>query len=123
LHDLAQIYDGTARAASAATEPSGLAVEITYEGSSSAPTNAGIYAVTGTVADAIYKGSATGTLAIAQAPAAVTLNDLAQAYEGTARTVSATTEPPGLAVEITYDGSSFAPTNAGSYAVTGPWLK
>ena len=119
LNDLAQIYDGTARAASAATEPSGLAVEITYEGSSSAPTNAGIYAVTGTVADAIYKGSATGTLAIAQAPAAVTLNDLAQAYEGTARTVSATTEPPGLAVEITYDGSSFAPTNAGSYAVTG----
>ena len=201
LNELTQTYDGTARIVSATTEPEGLTVEITYDGRAWAPTNAGTYAVTGTIAEPHWEGLATGLLAVAKAdqaidfpaipdqwitnsfglaatadsgftvefeiawgpaqladgnrltftgtgsvaivatqpgdanwnaapeatnvftvskmPAAVFLNDLAQTYDGTAREVSATTEPPGLAVEFIYDGLAWAPTNAGTYAVTG----
>ncbi len=119
LDDLAQTYDGTPKAATATTDPAGLEVEITYDGSATAPTAAGSYAVTGTVKDINYSGSTNGILVISKAAAAVALGDLSQVYDGTARTVSATTTPAGLTVEFTYDGFAAAPTNAGSYAVTG----
>ena len=201
LHDLDQTYDGTARIATATTEPTGLNVEITYDGLAWAPTNAGTYAVTGTVVEANWEGMATGLLTVAKAdqtidfapipdqwttnavglfataysglavsfsvasgpaqiadftnltftgtgsvavvasqpgganwnpapevtneftvskmPATIGFENLAQTYNGTARTVIATTDPTGLAVEITYDGLAWAPTNAGTYAVTG----
>jgi hypothetical protein len=58
-------------------------------------------------------------------PAAVALSALSQAYNGTARAVTVTTAPAGLAVEVSYvgvAGTSYGPTatppvNAGSYAV------
>ncbi|HRT06117.1 MAG TPA: MBG domain-containing protein, partial [Kiritimatiellia bacterium] len=119
LQDLSQTYDGTARTVTATTMPAGLTVEFTYDGNTWAPTNAGSYAVTGTVNDANYQGSAAATLAVGKAAATVYLDGLSQTYDGTARTITATTMPAGLAVEFTYDGNAWAPTNAGSYAVTG----
>ncbi len=201
LDDLAQTYDGTARTVSATTDPAGLVVEITYDGLAWAPTNAGTYAVTGTIVEALWEGLTNGTLVVSPAdqtidfpaipdqwitnsvglaasadsgfavefaiesgpaqladltnltftgtgrvaivatqpgdanwnlappvtnvfrvskmPAAVYLGDLAQTYDGAARAVSATTDPAGLVVEITYDGLAWPPTNAGTYAVTG----
>jgi hypothetical protein len=119
LGSLSQIYDGTPKAATATTDPAGLAVEFTYDGSGTAPTGAGSYAVTGTVNEANWQGSATGTLTIAKAAATVELGSLAQTYDGTPKAATATTDPAGLAVEFTYDGSGTAPTAAGSYAVTG----
>ncbi|HRT04705.1 MAG TPA: MBG domain-containing protein [Kiritimatiellia bacterium] len=67
LAGLAQTYDGTPRAATAQTEPAGLAVEIAYDGSATAPTAAGIYAVVATVVDGVYGGSVSGTLTVAKA--------------------------------------------------------
>ena len=67
LADLAQTYDGAPRNASATTDPAGLAVEITYDGSATAPTAAGTYAVVATVVDDVYSGSASGTLTVAKA--------------------------------------------------------
>lgn len=67
LSDLSQIYDGTPRAVTATTTPTGLTVNITYDGSATAPTAAGSYVVTGTVVDASYQGAATGQLVIAPA--------------------------------------------------------
>jgi large repetitive protein len=55
--------------------PAGLVVEFTYDGSATAPTAAGSYAVTGTVNEANWQGSATGTLTIAKAAAAVELGE------------------------------------------------
>ena len=40
-------------------------------------------------------------------------------YDGTAKNVSATTTPSGLAVSVTYNGSAMAPTNPGVYQVVG----
>ena len=50
---------------------------------------------------------------------AVFLLDLTQAYNGSARTVSATTMPAGLTVNFTYAGNAWAPTNIGRYTVVG----
>ena len=51
--------------------------------------------------------------------ASVSLGNLSQAYDGTAKSVSVTTTPLGLSVYVTYDGSPNAPTDAGSYTVIG----
>jgi len=55
--------------------------------------------------------------------ASVTLGNLTQTYDGTAKPASDSTNPAGLTVNLTYDdgtgATSIAPTNAGSYAVTG----
>nr|WP_276496071.1 MBG domain-containing protein [Pontibacter litorisediminis] len=49
----------------------------------------------------------------------ITLNNLLQVYNGSARTVSATTPELGTnGISVSYNGSDVAPTNAGSYAVT-----
>src|SRR4029077_1488798 len=60
-----------------------------------------------------------GTLTVFKASGSVNLSNLAQTYDGTGRTISAATTPPGLAVNLTYNGSANAPTNAGSYTVVG----
>jgi hypothetical protein len=119
LANLSQTYDGTAKHVSVNTAPGGLAVNVTYNGSIYAPTIVGNYTVIGTIIDPIYQGSATNTLSILKAAAAVTFGNLSQTYDGTARSVSVTTTPPGLPVNVTYNGSANAPTNAGSYTVIG----
>jgi uncharacterized repeat protein (TIGR03803 family) len=63
--------------------------------------------------------SATAILLVTQAEAIITLSDLNQTYDGMANIVTATTEPGGLTVNLTYDNSTNAPTNAGSYIVIG----
>ena len=117
LNNLAQIYDGNPKPIAAITNPTGLAVNITYDGSSEPPTEAGSYTVEATLETSNYTGSANGTLIISAAPATVTLDDLAQIYDGNPKPITAITNPTGLAVNITYDGSSEPPTAVGSYAV------
>jgi autotransporter-associated beta strand protein len=62
LAGLVQTYNGTPRAVTATTDPTGLTVTFTYNGSATAPTLPGNYAVVATIDDANYSGSATGTL-------------------------------------------------------------
>jgi hypothetical protein len=64
LSDLTSNYDGTAKPATVTVNPAGLAVTVTYNGSTTVPTNPGEYAVVATVSTAPYVGSATGTLVI-----------------------------------------------------------
>jgi predicted extracellular nuclease len=111
------VYDGSPKTASATTTPSGLNVLFTYDGSATAPTNAGTYAVAAAIDDPNYEGSATGTLVISSAAAHVALSNLVQSYNGTPRNASVTTTPSGLPVAVTYNGTATAPTHAGSYAV------
>ncbi len=116
---LTAIYDGTPKVVTVATSPAGLTVALTYNGSSTAPTDAGSYAVVATITDPNYTGSASGTLVIAKASATVTLGSLSQSYDGTAKSATATTTPSGKTVTFTYNGSSTAPTAVGSYTVVG----
>jgi uncharacterized delta-60 repeat protein len=117
LSSLTDTYNGSPQSAVVTTNPSGLSVNVTYNGSPTAPTNAGSYAVVATVNNPNYQGSASGTFVIHQATATVTLSNLNQTYTGLPLSASAATNPNGLSVSITYNGSPTAPTNAGSYAV------
>ena len=119
LTNLVQTYDGTAKLVTASTTPTNLTVNVTYNGATAAPTNASSYTVVGSVVDANYQGSSTNTLVIGQATAVVSLTNLVQTYDGTAKPVAATTTPTNLTVNVTYNGASAAPTNAGSYTVIG----
>jgi DNA-binding beta-propeller fold protein YncE len=57
-------------------------------------------------------------LAPTKAPATITLSGLNQAYNGSPKAATATTDPAGLeGVALTYDGSLTPPTAVGSYAV------
>lgn len=64
LGNLAFVYDGTPKQATATTSPAGLTVNFTYDGGSMAPVNVGSYAVVATIDDPNYQGSASGTLVI-----------------------------------------------------------
>jgi subtilisin family serine protease len=57
------------------------------------------------------------TFTVAKASATITMTDLSQTYNGSARPVTAATTPSGLTTSITYNGASTAPTHAGSYPV------
>ncbi|MEO8617025.1 MAG: MBG domain-containing protein, partial [Luteolibacter sp.] len=70
---------------------------------------------------AFASSSATLTQIVNKFPLAVTLSNLYQVYNGTAKTATATVVPPAthtsVQVDITYAGSSTPPVNAGTYAV------
>ena len=55
---------------------------------------------------------------ISKATASITLTNLSATYDGTTHAVTATTTPSTLSESITYNGSSSAPTAAGTYIVT-----
>jgi hypothetical protein len=191
LGSLNPTYDGSAKAATATTDPVGLMVDFTYDGSSTAPSAAGSYAVVATIAS--YTGSVTGTLHIAQATssvtvdcpltaqtytgspltpctasysgaggltgsltpsysnnvnvgtatasatylgdanhtgssnsatftisaatASITLGNLNPVWDGLPQSVTYITDPPNLAVSVTYNGSPAHPVDPGSYTV------
>lgn len=119
ITNTSQTYDGNPKSVTTSTTPAGLTVNVTYNGSSTAPSNAGSYPVVATISDANYQGSASGTLTIGKATATLTLSGLSATYNASAQSVTVTTTPPGLTVvNVTYNGSSAAPTNAGSYPVS-----
>lgn len=119
LGNLNQTYNGSPRTITVTTVPAGLSNAVTYNGSGTAPTNAGSYAVVATVTDPGYTGTASGTLAIAKAAATLTLGGLTHTYDGTPKSATATTSPAGLSVIFTYNGSSTPPSAVGSYTVVG----
>ncbi|MDU0458437.1 MAG: MBG domain-containing protein [Geobacteraceae bacterium] len=119
LGSLSQTYNGNPRYATATTDPSGKSVSFTYNNSPVAPVNAGSYAVTATIDDADYQGSASGTLVIAKATATVILGNLSHIWDGTAKAATATTNPAGKSVFFTYNSSPTPPSNVGSYTVVG----
>ena len=69
LGSLSHVYDGSGKAATVTTVPSGLTVEVLYDGCEALPVEVGEYAVEATVVDAIWQGSASGVLTISPASA------------------------------------------------------
>ena len=69
--------------------------------------------------DAYFNGSASSGVShtVNKAAATITLSNLSHTYDGTPKSATATTNPPTLVVDITYNGSGTLPTNIGSYAV------
>ena len=97
LSGLNPTCDGLPQRATATTEPAGLWVVFTYDGLTNAPTAFGSYCVTGTVSDADWQGSASGTLVIAPNPPQITVPPVAQ------------TAAAGSAVSFSVVASGIAP--------------
>ena len=123
LQSLSQTYAGVARTATATTMPAGLTVEITYGGNAWAPTNAGSYAVTGRVVDALYEGTASDTLEVSKAPLVATADSKKKSYgkANPALTVSYSGFVAGetvssLTAEATASTAVDAATPPGAYA-------
>ena len=116
LGNLTQTYDGNAKAASATTNPSSLTVTFTYNGSATAPTDAGSYSVVGTINDANYQGTASGTLTINPAGTVATpaFSPAAGTYIG-AQSVTISCATSGATIYYTTDGSAPS-TSAAQYS-------
>ena len=114
LTNLTQIYDGTPKAVSATTSPTGLTVAIAYDGKTNAPVAAGTYAVTATVNDTNYQATAQGSLVIQKATPLVTWANPTDIGYGTplgAGQLNATANIPGSFV---YNPASGIVLNAGN---------
>ncbi len=62
--------------------------------------------------------SRTSSVTITRAVATISLANLTQTYDGSSKSVTASTTPAGRAVSILYNGSTTVPVNAGSFSVT-----
>jgi len=82
LGNLVQTFDGNPKSVSVVTDPADLNVAVTYDGSATAPTNAGSYAVTAVVNDANFNGQANGTLIIQPASQQITFDALSNKIIG-----------------------------------------
>ncbi|MEI6210903.1 MAG: YDG domain-containing protein, partial [bacterium] len=114
--DTATTYNGVAHAVTNTTDPAGLTVAITYDGHSWAPTNAGSYAVTGVVVDAIYHGTNATTLVIAAKALTVTATGSNRVYNATTN-ADVTLSSDKLAaddVSLTKTAAYFADQNVGT---------
>ncbi len=111
LSNLNQYYSGTPRPATVTTNPSGLAVNVTYNGSTTPPTAVGSYAVVATVTAPGYAGSATGTLTISVKPSPVSLV--------VTSSLSAVSGGYQAAVKVTNNGGSAADNTTLTLATLG----
>ncbi len=121
LGNLSQTYNGTPRYATATTNPPGLTVNLTYDGSPTAPTNASSYAVVGTVSDGNYQGSASGTLVIGKATPTITWANPAAITYGTALGAGQLNASTGIAGSFAYspgDGTVLDAGNGQTLSVT-----
>ncbi len=118
LVGLTQTYDGTSRVVTATTSPAGQTVAVTYDGSPTAPTNAGSYAVVGTVTSVGYAGSASGTLVVAKATQTINFTP-PTVIIGTPVALSATASS-GLPVTFSVVSGSASIGEDGRLTVTAP---
>jgi hypothetical protein len=119
LGNLSQSYDGSAKTVTVTTDPTGLAVNVTYDGSTTPPSQGGSYAVVATVTEANYAGSASGTLVIARAAQTITFGALSAKTFGDAPFAAGATTTAGLAVSYTSSNTNVATVSGGTISVVG----
>jgi 2',3'-cyclic-nucleotide 2'-phosphodiesterase (5'-nucleotidase family) len=120
LGNLSQTYNGAARVATATTVPPGLTIALTYDGSSTAPVNAGLYNVVATINQASYTGSATGTLAVAKINQTITFGALAPKTTADAPFALSGSASSGLGVTYTSSNPSVATVSGSTVTLVGP---
>ena len=113
-------YDGTAHTATGTATGVTGAPLAGLDVSATTHTTAGTYTDSWVFADATGNYQSTSgsvTDAISKADASIVLAPLTQAYDGTPKPVTATTNPGGLTVNITYDGAAAAPSSPGAHSI------
>ena len=120
LSNLTHTYNGSAKSATVTTVPSGLAYTITYNGSTTAPVNAGSYAVVATLVDEPV--TATGTLVINKANISISFPSLAEKnYGSPPYTISATVNPTssGLVASFASSDPEIATVSGNTVTIVG----
>ena len=79
--------------------------------------HAGSYMVTVAVSNLISTATASANVTVGKAGAVVVVSNLEQSADGFPKTVTVTTDPPGLPYSVTYNGEVQAPTQPGTYRV------
>ena len=121
IGNLNQNYDGTAKSVSVTTTPTNLTVGLTYNGSSSAPTNAGSYAVVGSITNVNYSGYGSNTLVIASASNVITPFSAIgnQTYTTNPITISVPTASSGLPVVLSVLSGPATLVGSNTISLTG----
>lgn len=117
ISETTHVYNGQPKDVAVTTQPEAFDYIISYDGQPGAPTDAGTYDVLVVIDDDNYEGEETDILVIGKAPAQVFLSQLVHTWDDTPKEAVATTQPQGLNVVITYDGSQDAPSAVGEYDV------
>jgi len=127
---LSQTFNGSSRIVTASVTPpathASVQIDITYDGSSIAPVNAGTYAVVATINDPSLEGSVSGTLTVAKAALVLESGPLTVGYTG--QGISPTLRlTPAVPFTVTYDATTNGtpagnptaspPINAGTYRI------
>jgi hypothetical protein len=124
LSNLSYMYDSTPKSAQAATDPDGKTVVLTFNGSATLPVNAGSYAVTGTISDANWQGTASSTLVISRAPLTITANDTNKVYGDSEPALTASygglcgSDGPDVVSGLTLTTATGAVATVGIHAIT-----
>jgi len=105
LSNLVQTFDGNPKSVSASSNPAGLNIAVTYNGSATAPTNAGSYVVTATVNEPNFVGQANGTLIIQPATQQITFGALPNRTVGDADFNVSATASSNLVVSFSASGN------------------
>ena len=120
LGNLAATYTGSVQSVAAITTPSGLQVNLSYNGSATAPTEAGSYAVVAAIADANYGGTVTGTLTISRATQTITFTPSTQAFSSSPITLVGTASSgQALSYEVVSGPAKLSGTNTLTLTGTG----
>ena len=115
LGGLAQTYDGNPKSATVTTDPANLNTVVTYNGSTSLPTEGGSYDVVATINENSYSGSASGTLVIAKISQTITFGlDPDTATVGDLPRTLIATSSAGLEVTLTSSASNVATITSGN---------
>jgi hypothetical protein len=114
LGNLIHTYDGTAKAVTVSTTPSGLNVTLSYDGSANLPASAGSYAVIGTINDPNYQGSVTDQLVINKATPALTWSTPTDLVYGIALGATQLNATASVAGSFAYSPGAGTVLNAGS---------
>ena len=118
FEDAFQVFTGNGLEITVITDPPGLAVEVSYDGSDDLPVDAGAYLVTATIVESGFAGSGETTFEIAPATANLAFEALSQRFTGEGLAPTVVTDPEGLSFELTFDGSAELPVDVGDYIVT-----
>lgn len=126
LVNLFQTENGTPRPVSVVTSPPNLVANVTYNGSATAPTLPGTYAVVATINEPNYQGTASGTLRVGGPPPLIT-SPLAgtpnPVQVGKTITFSvAATHPLNLPLTITFDYGDGTSDTTGVHVYTFPQI-
>ena len=119
LGNLAQTYNGAQKTVSVTTNPASLANSVTYNGSVTAPTNAGTYAVVATITNSNYTGSASNNLVIAKAPQTITFNALSPVLDDAAPFALSASASSGLTVAYSSSNTSVATVSGNTVTIVG----